>query len=222
MKLSELSARSGVASTTIKWYLREGLVSRGSATASNQAEYSERHLSRVRFVRSVMEFGGLSASDAKRMVVAIDDARIPLGSLVSLAAYVLPLSPGVAITDEMRAQSAEFLSKLGWVFRGDHPAESALGAVLAISAKQDTDTAGAFPEFRQSDTREAKWLHYASAVSELIEDEIDGFEALGTDREAAVQRVIIGNRLAELALISLHRLAQRERWLAGGTPTIIE
>lgn len=214
MKLRELSTRSGIASTTIKWYLREGLMPRGSATASNQAEYSEKHLSRVRFVRSMMELGGLSSVDAKRLVSAIDDTRIPLGGLVALAAQALPLSPGVAITEEMRELSAAFMGKLGWVWNGDHVAEDTLGAVLALSAEQSRDAAGAFPEFDERASREAKWLHYAAAVGELVEEEIDGFESLGSDRESAVQRVIIGNRLSELALLALHRLAQRERWLA--------
>ena len=212
MKLRELSTRSGVASTTIKWYLREGLVPRGSATASNQADYSEFHLSRVRFVRSMMELCGLSAADSKCLVNAIDDKAIPVGQLVGLAAQALPLSAGVAITVEMHDLSAALLSKLGWVSTSNHAAEDTLGVVLAISAEQSRDAEGAFPEFDEASSREAKWLHYASAMSELVRDEIDGFEELGSDREAVVQRVIIGNRLAELALVAFHRLAQRERW----------
>ncbi len=185
MKLRELGRRSGVARTTIKWYLREGLLPRGSATARNQADYSENHVSRIRFVRSMMELVGLSLAQ-------------------------------IAITDQMREQSASLIGKLGWVWIGDHSAEDALGAVLGISAEQSRDAQGAFPEFEESASREAKWLLYTAAVRELVVEESDGFENLGSDREAAVQRVIIGNRLAELALLSFHRLAQRERWIALG------
>ncbi|WP_079051275.1 MerR family DNA-binding transcriptional regulator [Streptomyces curacoi] len=37
MKISELSRRSGVSIPTIKYYLRDGLLPHGQATATNQA-----------------------------------------------------------------------------------------------------------------------------------------------------------------------------------------
>ena len=42
--MGELSRRSGVPIPTIKFYLREGLLPPGVATAANQADYDEEHL----------------------------------------------------------------------------------------------------------------------------------------------------------------------------------
>jgi DNA-binding transcriptional MerR regulator len=44
MRISELSARSGISVPTIKFYLREGLLPPGSPRAVNQADYGEPHL----------------------------------------------------------------------------------------------------------------------------------------------------------------------------------
>ncbi len=46
MRISELSRRSGVSIPTIKYYLRDGLLPAGRATAANQADYDEDHLRR--------------------------------------------------------------------------------------------------------------------------------------------------------------------------------
>ncbi|MYU47619.1 MerR family transcriptional regulator, partial [Streptomyces sp. SID7803] len=52
MRLSELSERSGIATATIKYYLREGLLPPGERLSATQAEYDESHLRRLRLVRA--------------------------------------------------------------------------------------------------------------------------------------------------------------------------
>ena len=42
MRISELSARTGVPVATIKYYLREGLLPEGERTAPTQATYADR------------------------------------------------------------------------------------------------------------------------------------------------------------------------------------
>src|SRR4028119_2159610 len=51
MRLSDLSAASGVPVATVKYYLREGLVPPGRLTAATQAQYAASHLPRPRLVR---------------------------------------------------------------------------------------------------------------------------------------------------------------------------
>ncbi|MFD0479411.1 MerR family transcriptional regulator [Nonomuraea thailandensis] len=58
MRISELSARSGVAIPTIKYYLREGMLHQGEQTAATRAEYDETHLRRLRLIRALLDVGG--------------------------------------------------------------------------------------------------------------------------------------------------------------------
>ena len=71
MKVSELSRRTGVQVPLIKYYLREGLLPPGRATASNQADYGEDHVHRLRFIRTLIGTRGLSTSATKEILDAI-------------------------------------------------------------------------------------------------------------------------------------------------------
>jgi DNA-binding transcriptional MerR regulator len=48
MRLSDLSAASGVPVATVKYYLREGLLPPGRLTAATSAQYDDSHLQRLR------------------------------------------------------------------------------------------------------------------------------------------------------------------------------
>ena len=72
MRISALSARSGVAVATIKFYLREGLLPPGTATATNQADYDETHVRRLRLIRALIDVGGVPVASARAVVEALD------------------------------------------------------------------------------------------------------------------------------------------------------
>ena len=78
MRIAELKDRTGVAIPTLKFYLREGLLPSGDATAVNQAEYSENHVRRVRLIRSLVEIARLSLSDVRSVLDAVDDDRVSM------------------------------------------------------------------------------------------------------------------------------------------------
>jgi DNA-binding transcriptional MerR regulator len=52
---------------TLKFYLREGLLHAGEATAVNQAEYDDVTRPRVKLVRALLHLGRLSIADARRV-----------------------------------------------------------------------------------------------------------------------------------------------------------
>ena len=66
MKIAALSEVTGVSVPTLKYYLREGLLPPGVATAVNQAEYDDHHVRRVRLIRALLELGGLSVARVPR------------------------------------------------------------------------------------------------------------------------------------------------------------
>src|SRR4051812_22378331 len=90
MRVGELSRRSGVPIPTIKYYLREGLLPPGAATAANQADYSEEHLRRLQLIRALIDVGGVSVAAARDVVAALgthaDDPLELLGAAQSAVA----------------------------------------------------------------------------------------------------------------------------------------
>ena len=70
MRIAELSRRAGVPVPTVKYYLREGLLPPGRATAPTQAQYDETHEQRLRLVRALVEVAGLSLAAVRRVLAA--------------------------------------------------------------------------------------------------------------------------------------------------------
>jgi DNA-binding transcriptional MerR regulator len=68
----ELSRRSGVPRSTIKFYLREGLLAPGEASAPKQARYGEAHLERLRLIRALREVARLPLDVIGRVTRELD------------------------------------------------------------------------------------------------------------------------------------------------------
>ncbi len=85
MRIAELSDRTGVPIPTLKFYLREGLLPSGAATAVNQAEYSENHVRRVRLIRSLVEIARLSLGDVRSVLDAVDDEHVSMHNAFATA-----------------------------------------------------------------------------------------------------------------------------------------
>jgi DNA-binding transcriptional MerR regulator len=83
MRIGDLARRSGIALTTIKYYLRVGLLPAGRATAHNQAAYDESQLRRLRLVTVLMGFGGMTVADTRTVLAAVDDADVPIRDLLA-------------------------------------------------------------------------------------------------------------------------------------------
>src|SRR4028118_2393445 len=73
MRLSDLSAASGVPVATVKYYLREGLLPPGRLTAATSAQYDDSHLQRLRLVRALVDVAGLSLAEVAAVVRCLDD-----------------------------------------------------------------------------------------------------------------------------------------------------
>ena len=86
MRISELSAQTGVPVATIKFYLRENLLHEGIRTAATQAQYDESHVARLRLIRALLGPGGLSIAAAHRVIGAIEEPPDSLHELLGVAA----------------------------------------------------------------------------------------------------------------------------------------
>jgi DNA-binding transcriptional MerR regulator len=72
MRLAELSRRSGVPRSTVKFYIRQGILPAGTQRARNQATYDSTHLERLRLITALRDVGGLSLDVITRVTTELD------------------------------------------------------------------------------------------------------------------------------------------------------
>jgi DNA-binding transcriptional MerR regulator len=201
MKISELSDRTGLTVQTIKFYLREGLVAKGTAAGATRAEYDDGHLERLRLIRALREVGDLPVSAIRRIVDAIDDREIGLHDLLGTAQYAL--GPHVAVPDgdpDWRAAHedvAALIAELGWRVSAEAPARDLLAQTFVALRKLGFPVV--LTELRP----------YIEAAESLGAHEATRL-ANGDARGRAIHRMLVTTVLYEQILIALHRLAQED------------
>ena len=121
MRLGELSVRSGVPRSTIKFYLREGLLPGGEPRGRNQASYDARHLERLALIRALREVAGLPLDVIARVAAELDRGwqagADPIGA--ALSAIYAPARRRRDAKDrselaKLRAEVRRFLRALPW------------------------------------------------------------------------------------------------------------
>lgn len=207
MRISELGRRGGVPVPTVKFYLREGLLPPGEATARNQADYGEEHLRRLRLVRALLEVGGLPLASVREVLAAVDDGTTPLHQVFGRAHHALgPRTGGAAVEDVLQARRDidAFLATRGWHVHRDAPARRALADALVALRRlgRDVDAEVFAP--------------YAVLAESLAEREVAHIGEQGGARADLVESMVVGTVVFEAALVALRRLAQEHhsalRW----------
>ncbi|MGY1452817.1 MerR family transcriptional regulator [Streptomyces sp. SS8] len=196
--MSELSRRSGVPVPTIKFYLREGLLRPGRATASNQAEYEEEHLRRLRLVRALITLGGLSVAATREVLEAVGE---PLGRYETLGVTHYALRSPVAAAPEgegadgSAAEVERLLERMGWTVTEQSPLRGALAA--GLRALRDVGAGYGAEEL-------VPYAELAAATARLDLDQLAGIE----DRIDIAERALVLTVLMEPVLATLRRMAQ--------------
>ncbi|MFP8904713.1 MerR family transcriptional regulator [Streptomyces atacamensis] len=196
--MSELSRRSGVPVPTIKFYLREGLLRPGRATASNQAEYEEEHLRRLRLVRALITLGGLSVAATREILEAVGE---PLGRYETLGVTHYALrSPVAAVpegddTDGSAAEVERLVERMGWTVTEQSPLRGALAAGLRALREVGADYGA---------EELVPYAELAAATARLDLDQLAGIE----DRIDIAERALVLTVLMEPVLATLRRMAQ--------------
>ncbi|HEY8480236.1 MAG TPA: MerR family transcriptional regulator [Spirillospora sp.] len=198
MQISELSDRSGLTVQTIKFYIREGLLPRGSAVSATRSEYGAHHLERLRLISALREVGDLPVSAIQQIIAAVEDDDVGLHELLGTARHAI--GPHVAAPHDPQFRAARedvdaLIRELGWHV-GDHaPARDLLARTFVALRRLG------FP-ITLKDLRP-----YAKAASEVAEHEI-GRVADDMPRAQAVHALLVSAVLYEQVLTALHRLAQ--------------
>ena len=197
MKISELSRASGIPVASIKFYLREGLLPAGERIGPNQATYSDRHVRRLTAIRALRDIAGLSVLTIKRLVDAIEDPDLPLFELLGAVSAALVEPVGVRNDNaEAEREVGELLAAVGWQVEP--------GSVRRRLAETLTAIRASFPV-------PVPWqalIPYAKAVEGIAQAEIAySIQAMESDRDRAVETVVVGTILFERVLAALRRAA---------------
>ncbi|MBR7828890.1 MerR family transcriptional regulator [Actinospica sp. MGRD01-02] len=200
LRISELSATSGVPLPTVKYYLREGLLPAGERTARNQAEYGPEHLARLRLIRALIEVGRLSVADTRAVLAASDDPRMPLNEVLGAAHDAVtrraaPTRPEPA-WHEARAVVLDMARQRGWHIEPDCPAlDQAADAVAAVLA---ADIPELYPLIDV----------YFDVVEPMARREVEAVLAMESP-DQVVRGVVMGTILGESLFNALRLLAQQ-------------
>lgn len=203
MKISELSRRSGVPISTIKYYLRDGLLPQGHATAANQAVYDEDHLCRLRLIRTLISVRQLSVSVTKEILSAVTHE----GDLHQILGIVINARPADLKAKERQSQqpappgtadALRLVAEMRWDVDEDTCAIEELGGVLDALADL-----GAGIDWRTL-------LPYAELADRMSKLDLEQLNGTSGPLEQA-ERAVVVSVLLEPALLALRRLAQEDK-----------
>lgn len=194
MRISELARRANVPVGTVKYYLREGLLPGGEPTAPTQAQYGEEHVARLRLIRSLVGVGGLSISQVRGVLTAVDDPATSVHDTLGAAHRVLP-APLVGDQPDLTRTRAH-LERWGWHIPDHSPALNRLAEALDA-----LDSSGL-------DAPDSLLDRYADAAKRVAEADVA--EVPTGSASEAVRFVVIGTLLLEPVLLALRRLAQED------------
>ena len=211
MRIAELSQRAGVPRSTIKFYIREGLLAPGAVHARNQASYGSPHLERLALIRALREVAGLPLDAVARVSAQLDRGwdGDPIGEAMR-ALYRLPEGAASAaelerVTREVRA----FLDALPWTVDvgRDHNAREIAATVVQVRRYL-------YPDFAVADLAkyaEIAWLLSEAEFTSAPEGPGVPIRARGDDIAEPSRRAILGTVLFDRIFGSLHRCANTMR-----------
>ncbi|MEV5413681.1 MerR family transcriptional regulator [Thermopolyspora sp. NPDC052614] len=218
MRISELSAASGVPIPTIKYYLREGLLPQGETTAATRAQYGERHLHRLRLIRALLEVGRLPLASIRQVIAAVEDESLPVHEMLGTAHYALGPKPGHKPgpkpgpkTEPLGDAEDDPAARERW--REAHAEVDRLLAALELRVSADAPTRDelahnliAMRRLGLPGTAEAL-MPYAEAALRLVRDYEMGTIPFDGPRDQAVESIVLGTVMYGRAFDVLRRIA---------------
>jgi DNA-binding transcriptional MerR regulator len=194
VRVAELSTATGVSVPTIKYYLREGLLPQGELTSPNQARYGERHVRRLRLIRTLIEVGGMPVARLREVLAVLDTPEGQINDLLgTVQTNIIPPPDAQADADGL-AEVDQLLKRQGWQVSEEHPARQVLAGVITRARQLGM---GWLTELLDP---------YAVAAQQVAEVDIDMTARQG-DREGMAEVVVVGTILGEAMLSSLRHMA---------------
>ena len=204
MRISELSAATGVSVATIKYYLREGLLPAADKRAARLAEYDERHVRRLQLIRLLRDVGDIPIDGLKRLVGASERTDVAIHDVFAAAAQALaPATPPAGpLRPATRALADQVIDAAGWTnVRPDSPDRENLAATLELIASYDT---------HPRDPAEIEpYVRFADQIASYEIGHLDDAK----DRVGLLEEMVIGQVVFGQVLATLRRLAEEHHSL---------
>lgn len=201
MRISELSARSGVPIPRIKYYIREGLVARASTTEDAPGGYGEDHLHRVRLIRAMVTIGGMSIAAARAVLAELDSPTPQVPEALGQAMLGINDRPEEGETENRARASAivdDLIAERRWNLAEDEPARDAL--LTAVETMIETGHAEMLGHLEV----------YAEAADRIADADMASLAAADSPA-AIVEKSVVGTVLGEIFIDSMRRLAHSDR-----------
>ncbi|MEV1129109.1 MerR family transcriptional regulator [Agromyces sp. NPDC049794] len=197
MKISEVSRLTGVPPTTVKYYLREGLVHAGERVERNQTAYDDTHVQRVRLVRALIETGGLSIAAAKEVLATLDADDSSLADTFDVACRAISVGGAAAGASDAGAREriATLAAAHGWRTTPENPGFAVAAQVLDAFAATGYEPSRGFLDA------------YASAASVIARADLEALTTR-TRPDLVAELMVVGTVLGDALIAGLRRLAQ--------------
>lgn len=195
MQLKDLSAKTGVSAASIKYYLREGLLPAGVALNATRAQYSARHIERLKLIQALRRVVGLNIEQIRFLLNMADDGAPRLALLAAVQRVVLQLDNYTAARSDVGRPPADAVVLLrGWP---DYPsdARNALDAHLALMESLDIHVPAELLDI------------YSKAMDDVAGVDIAATTAPESDDEL-ILTAAVGMHLHSQLLLKLLALAQ--------------
>jgi DNA-binding transcriptional MerR regulator len=201
VRVSGLSTATGVSVATLKYYLREGLLHGGAATAVNQAQYEESHVRRVKLIRALIELGRLSIAEVREVLVAVDDESQSLHDAFGAAqdAMAPDATSDSEWFDAALASVDAFLARNDLYVRPESPLRTMLAETLVWLTEFGWGLPGIVVDAAVFDT-------LVPGLKEQAEFEISSVPP-DADRTAQVEFTVVGTMVFEVAAAAIRRMA---------------
>lgn len=192
MRISELSAESGVPVATIKYYLRERLLPEGERTSPTQASYGIPHVQRLGVIRALVDAGVGIAGVRKVIGVLEEPPENPYDLLGAGNAAVTPVVDG----DLDLSAATALLERMG-----GSPADCFPDQLRAVAhALATLDRAG----FTVPPSVMDAYLVHLAAIGDA-----ELAATPETSMDDAVRYVVLGTALVEPLVLALRRVAEQ-------------
>lgn len=210
MRLAELSRRAQIPPSSIKFYIREGLLPAGAVHARNQASYGTQHIERLELIRALREVAGLPLEAVGRVTRELD--RGWEGDAFGEAMRATHAPPARAATPEdakaraaLRSEVLELLRALPWTTDDERHlyADELAATLLQVRRYLYPD----YPVANLARYAEIAWLLSETEFALVPGGAPAPVQARGDDLAEPMRRAILGSILFERVFNSLRRSA---------------
>lgn len=194
MKLSALAARSGVSTTTLKHWIRVGVMPTGSLKNRTTAVYEQRHVDRARLILVLRDMYGASTAAILSLTGLIDTPGVTtLEVMNACQAFALGVPDDIATEpayDEFRERTHELMRRRDW--RG-YPGAAERGLTFALAQASEVGL----------DYDVETLMQYADALEPLAGGNVAALKPDGSPDEVARRMLLAVNaRARQLVAVS--------------------